>query len=174
MGREIRMVPPDWEHPRYTAEDRPRSSDWIGQYRPLYDEPYREAAERWLADLDLWRTGKYEDQPKPEECRYFWDWDGGPPDKSSYRDREWSPEEATRYQVYETVSEGTPVTPHFATKAELVDWLVEHGDDWDQKRRDGGWDRVAAERFVNDEWAPSMIVNHSAAGTTIETPGHPA
>ena len=71
--------------------------------------------------------------------------------------------------MYETVSEGTPVTPPFATKEELVEYLIEHGDFWDQKRRKEGntimpcdpWTREQAETFVNDtEWAPSgMIIN---------------
>jgi hypothetical protein len=75
--------------------------------------------------------------------------------------REW-------WQVYETVSEGTPVTPPFATKEELIEYLVEHGDFWDQRNRhdyrcyvDPGcyppWSRKAATTFVmEDGWCPSM------------------
>lgn len=61
------------------------------------------------------------------------------------------------WQVWETVSEGSPVTPAFATREQLVDYLVENGDHWDQKRGDGGWGRDNAELFVESEWAPSLI-----------------
>lgn len=61
------------------------------------------------------------------------------------------------WQVWETVSEGSPVTPAFATRDELIDYLVINGDHWDQKRGDGGWSRKNAESFVAAEWAPSLI-----------------
>ena len=60
--------------------------------------------------------------------------------------------------MYETVSEGTPVSPVFETKAELVEYLVRHGDYWDQSRGDGGWDRKSAEGFVDKEWVMSGMI----------------
>ena len=149
MGREIRNVPPNWEHPRYTEETAHRSN-LIGEYVPMFDGDYQTACEEWLAALDLWRSGKSPDQNA--EYRYYWDWNGGPPDKTSYREHKWSPAEASHFQVYETVSEGTPVTPHFATKQELIEYLCTKGDFWGNK-----WSRQSAERFVQDEWAPSGI-----------------
>ena len=76
------------------------------------------------------------------------------------------------WQVWETVSEGSPVTPAFATAAELVDYLVANGDAWDQKRLldpsswlgRAGWDRAAAAKFVGNGWAPTMI---STAGRVL-------
>ena len=73
-------------------------------------------------------------------------------------------QEKTRLTMYETVSEGTPVTPPFATKEELVNYLVEHGDFWDQHRGHGGWSRENAEHFVQAEWAPSGIFIVSPEG----------
>lgn len=66
------------------------------------------------------------------------------------------------WQVWETVSEGSPITPVFASSAELVDYLSTVGTTWDQKRqregRDGGpWRRQAAEKFVSDGWANTFI-----------------
>lgn len=61
------------------------------------------------------------------------------------------------WQVWETVSEGSPITPVFATAEALVDYLVEGGDGWDRKRRSGGWSRKNAESFVGLGFAPSMI-----------------
>lgn len=42
MGREIRRVPPNWEHPRYTEENAP-SEQAIGGHIPLFDKTYEEA-----------------------------------------------------------------------------------------------------------------------------------
>lgn len=42
------------------------------------------------------------------------------------------PEDELGWCLYQTVSEGTPVTPVFATAAELVDHLCTVGQDWDQ------------------------------------------
>jgi len=36
MGRKIRRVPPDWEHPKHTSETAPKR-DRIGDYVALYD-----------------------------------------------------------------------------------------------------------------------------------------
>lgn len=167
MGREIRRVPGDWEHPTYTADNAPHQ-DRIGDEIPLYDNDYESVAEEWLADLSLWTCGEHPSQPS-KYARYFWEYDA-PPDEDSYRKRKWTAEEATHFQVYETVSEGTPVTPVFATKAEIIDYLVACGDEWDQSCGSGGWSRENAERFVESEWAPSMMVTVSKSGTTVRQP----
>lgn len=174
MGREIRRVPPDWEHPRATRENA-RHPDNVGKYRPLYDCDYKAAAEMWMASFDLFRVGQHANQRFFAESEYYWE-DDPPPDWVYYRDRRWTKEEATAIQMYETVSEGTPVSPVFETKEELVDYLVKHGDYGDQHGVDIGWQdsacwsRPAAERFVREEWAPSMIVNSSPDGVDIQTP----
>ncbi len=57
------------------------------------------------------------------------------------------------------MSEGTPVSPPFATEDELIDYLAKNGDEWDQKRGDRPWGRQQAERFVRGGgWAPSFAV----------------
>ena len=157
MGREIRRVPPDWEHPRWTEDDAPYNSlrSVVGEYRTLFDESYSEAVRRWVAGFQAFLIN-HPSGVDANGCSY---WEGeSPPDKNHYRDREWNEEEATHYQVYETVSEGTPVTPHFATKDELVDYLVEHGDFWDQRRGDGGWTLANAKDFVEREYACSLVI----------------
>lgn len=76
------------------------------------------------------------------------------------------------WQVWETVSEGSPITPVFPTREALIDYLVEGGDRWDRKRGSGGWSRENAEQFVSDAWAPSLIT----AGGKVYQPrdGSPA
>jgi hypothetical protein len=90
------------------------------------------------------------------------------------RAEEWKAEEPPAgewWQVWETVSEGSPVTPAFSTPEELIEYLVANGDSWDQKRLDGGWERSSAEQFVKSGWAPSLIT----AGGHVYEPrdGHP-
>jgi hypothetical protein len=168
MGREIRRVPADWDHPK--------NDD--GSFHPLYDEYYGKKCEEWYAEC-IKAGGKH--VTDEGEVYWFHDWDGNPPNKEYYRDRDWTAEEATHIQMYETVSEGTPVSPVFATKQELVGYLCEHGDFWDQKRRndksrpfDFGmpcdpWTRQNAEHFVNSEWACSgIIANGSYYGPSTQ------
>ena len=159
MGREIRRVPPNWEHPK--------NDD--GEYKSMHDEEFDPALEAWLEGYRLWKAGEHPEQ-KDEywRDRNYWDWDGPPPDPENYRPA--FNAEPTWFQVYQTVSEGSPVTPPFATKEELVDYLVENGDFWDQKRGHGGWQRKIAEEFVKREWAPSMVAVASEAKATVYAP----
>lgn len=99
------------------------------------------------------------------------DYYGQAPDVNDYVP-EWTEAEATWFQVYETVSEGTPVTPPFATRDELVEYLVKYGDFWDQHGGNGGRSRKAAEAFVmEDGWVPSMIVENGKITEGIEIAG---
>lgn len=60
------------------------------------------------------------------------------------------------YQVWETVSEGSPISPVFDRPAALIGWLVAQG-----------YSQVAAERFAEQGWAMSaMSVRHG--GGTVE------
>lgn len=173
MGREVRRVPPDWQHPRQPC---PHES-WRGGcdeakahggecYQPMFDEDAESAWATWQADYAAWIGGEHarvvaeygdENYPPDEPYRAFCNWHGRPPDPKYYRPK-WDDAEATWWQVYQTVSEGTPVTPAFATAEELIDYLATHGDFWDQKRGNGPWGRAAAEKFVRSGWAPSLVV----------------
>lgn len=152
MGREIRRVPPNWEHPKNERG-----------YIPLYDESYLDAITEWIDSHQKWLKGEHKDQIGDSDMKrykYYADWAGNPPDVDSYRP-EWKEDQATWFQVYETVSEGTPVTPPFATAEELVEYLATKGDFWDQQRGDGPWSRHAAQSFcLQGGYVPSaMIVN---------------
>jgi len=138
VGREIRMVPPNWEHPK--KDDK---------YQPMYDKDFDKALKNWVEEYELWKQGKHPDQ----EGYPYWEYAGGPPDPEYYQHN--ITQDKTWVQVYETVSEGTPVTPPFATKEELIDYLVGNGTFWDSR----GWRRENAEKFVESGWAPSGIFN---------------
>ena len=135
MGREIRRVPPNWEHPR----------DRSGKYKPLYDEEYDTAAEEWFDAFLKWENGEDPNREK-YKTHYYWDWASGPPNKKYYRPA--FIDEPTHYQIYETVSEGTPTSPIFATLNEMKDWLIREG-----------YSETAAATFAEYGYAPSMVVS---------------
>lgn len=167
MGREIRRVPPNWQHPMVDRFD-PYTRQTEKEYIPMYDQSYIEAINEWINGHLLWEKGEHPVQKADRNpgYRYYADYYGDAPQKELYRP-DWKPEEMTWYQVYETVSEGTPVTPPFETREELVEYLVANGDFADQKRRleplssipCDPWTREEATRFVFEAgWTPSLVV----------------
>lgn len=173
MGREIRKVPPNWEHPKRDN----------GSYQPMYDQSAGEQFEEWLDEFEAFKAKELEEACKEygydpsDPYSAFCDYNGGPPDHEYYRPN-WKPEEATWLQVYETVSEGTPVSPPFATPEELIEYLVENGDFWDQKRRADKrricgmncdpWPREQAERFVKTGFAVSFVADSKGIRSGVE------
>lgn len=115
MGREIRRVPHDWEHPKNEK----------GKYIPLHDKDLETAKKLY----------------NPEE------YDGEPMCEETYRSRKWCEEEAKCFQVYETVSEGTPITPVFDNTEDLISYLTNNGDFWKNI-----WSKEAAENFIKRGW----------------------
>lgn len=103
MAYELRRVPPNWKHPR----------DESGKLVPMFGEPYEDAHRLWLAG-DPHHPA---DEPEPVKC------DLEKPERGSYAP--FSAAEATRYQIYEDTTEGTPISPIFATKYGAVAWLVQ-------------------------------------------------
>lgn len=154
MGREIRRVPPHWEHPR---DD--------GKFRPILNQRFADAAAEWKKNYAAWERGERPDYCTGESATLeFWEWHGGPPDgRETYLP--YDEAEATWFQVYETVSEGTPCTPPFATETELVDHLVAEGESLIGRWNDGPWDRANAERFVKRAWAFSLEIKDGIAYT---------
>lgn len=166
MGREIRRVPPNWEHPK-----RDPATDIYGHggYEPMYDQRFDERFSEWLEDFDRIRKGDLTEFEREYYPRGLAEWlqDEAPPNPSAYRT--YSDDEATWFQAYETVSEGTPVSPPFATAEELVDYLAENGDYWDQGRGDKPAPRAAYEAFVKGGWAPSMAMVGGRVVVGVET-----
>ncbi len=118
MGREVRKVPASWDHWKYSDQ-------------PLFDG-FNEAVARWDLHNGFWQKGLYLDYdskqwvPIPAKYKHqsFSEWYGDRPDPSNYMP-DWDESERTHYQAYENTSEGTPISPVFATEDELIDWLVE-------------------------------------------------
>lgn len=165
MGREIRQVPPNWEHPRYTADNAPHNTlrSRVGEFRPLFDGSYAETKREWLDGLAQREAGTHPDQLDDADVPAdFWDWSGGPPRREDYRP-DWPEDTATWVQLYETVSGGTPLSPPFATGDELAEWLATHQDFW-------GYGPVpieTARRFVGLGWTPSAVIRDGVLSTGL-------
>jgi hypothetical protein len=67
--------------------------------------------------------------------------------------RKSEPPKGKAYQVWETVSEGSPITPPFATPEELADYWLAHRNSCDPS------DRETILKWINGPgWAPSFIM----------------
>jgi len=80
MGREVRRVPSDWDHPK----------DSKGHYIPLHEPEWSK-----------------EDGVNPRQCMSF---EGEP----------------THLQMYENVTEGTPISPPMPDGESLARWLADN------------------------------------------------
>lgn len=151
MSREIRNVAKNWQHPK---------DERSGQYIPQYNEYYGDAIEEWIENHKLWQEGKHPDQKEGFFADYkFYGEFNTPPDIECYRTVKWTEEEACCFQVYETVSGGTPQSPIFETLEALENWLVETA----------GHSRSAAQRFCKVRSAPSMIMFNGAMASNIDS-----
>lgn len=121
MGRELRKVPANWEHPKKHDGET---------FQPMREDNYETAVKEWFDNHNSWLKGEHPDQPNVD-CKYYAEWDGDCPE-IAYYNTFYKPEDAKWFQLYETVSEGTPVSPPFATEKELAEYLAENGDFWYQ------------------------------------------
>lgn len=96
MGREVRKVPKDWVHP-------------VGNNGPV----------------PLFDRMSYEPSEIAEGIRDGWLKDE-PPNYGLDIMPQWNEEEKTHFQMYETCSEGTPISPVMATEEELARWLADN------------------------------------------------
>src|SRR6267378_1932339 len=104
MGREVRMVSKDWQHPK---------DEQTGRYKPLYP------GERYDGQ-------GFMEKANSEGLQEAIDWYGGAPDLNDYMPN-WPESERTHLMMYEDTSEGTPISPAFATAEELAHWLADTG-----------------------------------------------
>ncbi len=133
------------------------------EFRPMYQQDFKEVysdfekdQKEWYQEYEAFENGKVFELTSKERIyskangNIYEDWAGKPPSSPSpygYMPKgEW-------YQLFETVSEGTPLSPPFKTKEELVEWLVNNKDFWDRQ-----WTRPQAEGMVKSGWAPSGIM----------------
>ena len=153
MGREVRRVPADWDHPR----------DGRGHLIPLHEKSHRDALAEWEDARELFarrrhRTLDGEIEPLDAEgWTSFEEYYGERPDPADYMP-DWTDEQRTHLQMYETCSEGTPLSPPMETPEELALWLANN--------RASAFGNTAASY---EEWLGSCRSGY--APTMVFTPG---
>jgi hypothetical protein len=100
MGRKVRRVPKHWQHPKTES----------GDYVPLLSDYH--AALKY-----------YNENPEYHDDEYTC------PDPADYMPL-WGSWECTHYQMYETTTEGTPISPVMETPEELAQWLADNNASW--------------------------------------------
>lgn len=106
-----------------------------------FDAPLDEV---WFGYVTNCETCEQWDEEE-EDCKIKFDYDQCP--------RHQEPPEGEGYQIWENVSEGSPISEVFETKEAVIEYLHEHGA--------GGvftpCTRAAAKDFVDKEWAISFV-----------------
>jgi hypothetical protein len=122
MGREVRRVPADWQHPT----DGIYANGEI-RYRALFDGiDYASRVREWDEDAAKWARGEFPDYASEESRKMTYaEYSGERPDAADYMPQ-WADAERTHLMMYETTSEGTPISPAFATPEELARWLADN------------------------------------------------
>jgi hypothetical protein len=161
MGREIRKVPADWQHPKNEH----------GNYIPLFDG-FNESLKDWDEGARQWDAGYMEDfrffpesndrhwKPKPDEPEYqisYAEWAGPRPRKEEYMP-DWPEEERTHIQMYENTTEGTPISPVMSCPRELARWLA-----------DNNASAFGSMTASYDDWL-AMIENQGFSVSMVSTP----
>lgn len=141
MGREVRRVPADWQHPKQSTPDW-RTGRMVERYKPLHEgEKYAPTAAGFMEKANA--------EGLQEAIDYY-----GCPDKENYMP-DWPAEQRTHFMMYEDTSEGTPISPAFATPEELARWLA------DTNASAFGSEGASYEawlRVARGGWAPSMVI----------------
>ena len=120
MGREVRMVPANWQHPK----------DLKGNYVPLFDN-FNKAVETWDIENQKWEEGFVSDysggwrerSPSNTASETYTDYAGERPKQEDYMP-DFPIAERTHYMMYEDTSEGTPLSPPCETPEILASWLA--------------------------------------------------
>jgi len=163
MGREVRMVPKDWEHPK--------RSD--GNYLALYEGTFlKNTIEDWDKSFAEWNSGNYPSYATDENIKAgFVDWEGERPKEEDYMPL-WTQEEATHYMMYQNTSEGTPISPAFESPEDLAEWLYKSGASafGRQTASYEGWLRVANGGYACSAVKTSEGMTSGVDGLTESAP----
>lgn len=155
MGREVRRVPADWQHPKHEVPDW-RTGCMVERYKPLFPgEDYHPRVEEWDEECAAWKAGwRPEHATDAKHIAMFYEqWAGQRPHRDDYMPN-WPVEQRTHVMMYENTSEGTPISPAFATPEELARWLADTG------ASSFGSDTATYEQWLNvarGGWAPSAV-----------------
>jgi len=159
MGREVRQVPADWQHPKHWTCTRYGLEE---SYKPLSPgKLYQPTVDEWDEECAKWKAGWRPDYCDDENRTLTYEqWAGQRPHRDDYMP-DWPAEQKTHLMMYEDTSEGTPISPAFETPEELARWLV------DNKASAFGSETASYEGWLHiarGSWAPSLVA--SATGIT--------
>ena len=169
MGREVRRVPANWKHPKKAN----------GQYIPLldYGKPYSQVAREWDEEKAQWKKGYRLDWSKDgrvfkprtsDETGTYTKWNGPRPVPEDFMP-EWPESEKTHYQMYETCSEGTPISPVMASPEELARWLADYNASAFGSMTANYQDWLCT---IKQGSAPSMILSNGTLKSGVEACNH--
>jgi len=194
MGREIRRVPADWQHPQLppppmseyqrfaqehvlrigllTSEDLKPEVRYKSQLEgPIEDAIAEHEAEK-VEQKELWdkKACKYVDDDiyvTSNFEEYFEENYGEAPDPDHYMPS-WTEEQKTHLMMYQTTSEGTPISPAFETPEELARWLA------DNEASAFGGTTATYEQWLGmckAGWAPSMMSQNGVIQSGVAAVG---
>jgi hypothetical protein len=124
MGTAVRKVPSDWAHPK----------DESGRYLPLRDGlDFESRARQWDEHAAKWQQGLRRDldtddwEPIKADLLAitYAEYEGPRPDPQEYTPH-WPATECSHWQMYEEVTDGTPISPVCASPEELARWMADH------------------------------------------------
>lgn len=137
MGREVKRVPLDF--------DWPIGKGWPGYHKGICSETIEYCLGSTDAALEV----------LCDACKHFAHLAGLSMASHGCPDTQIHPPKGDAWQLWETVSEGSPVSPVFATAEELATWLAEPGNDTSVT---AGTSKEEWLQFLNRHtWAPSLI-----------------
>jgi hypothetical protein len=148
MGREIRRVPANWEHPKNEEGHYLNLHfDIIGSIDSIIEDmkEYKSLVAEFLKSGKVKRYDQFFEDFE-ELTEYLFAEEDHTYLTKFMPNGEW-------YQLYQNVGEGTPLSPPFETKQELVDWLSNNKDYWGNQ-----WTREGATHIVEVGHALSGIM----------------
>ncbi len=170
MGREVRMVPADWQHPIEWRKGWRTGHPEI-RFKPLHEGPYSERVKEWDEESVQWEAGFTKDyangghEPKrPDQDYPYSEYAGDRPLAEEYMP-EFAPGTATHFMMYEDTSEGTPISPAFATPEELARWLADNNA---STFGDGTGTYEQWLPICKGGWAPSMVMDANGLRSGVE------
>ena len=170
MGREVRRVPEGWQHPK----------DDDGRYIPLFDgcDGFAMDDKEWTEGWEKWQQGLCEQygednkwgpiDPEHKNIRYS-DYAGSRPSPDDYMP-DWPEDQRTHLMMYETTSEGTPISPAFETSEDLARWLADN-----HASAFGGMTATYEQwlGMIKAGWAPSAVCDSTGMHSGVEAIGEP-
>lgn len=129
-----------------------REASWLGH----------DAIDRWKATKAIVRAaGLPEDYFTCKTCG------GSAVHPDDYAWERTDPPQGQGWQLWETVSEGSPISPVFAAPEELARWLADGGTHWENGTSYETWLRF----ITGPGWAPSMVAGPQGMESGVEAFG---